>query len=61
MFRCGFAGCASGFFEPRMDAKKLIKVEPRLSVGDVGVEGSDCPWVLLSASATVESMMLSCV
>lgn len=38
-----------------MDAKKLMNVEPRLSVGDVGVVGSDVPWGALGASATAKS------
>lgn len=38
-----------------MDAKKLMKVEPRLSVGEVGVVGSDVPWASLLASATDDS------
>ena len=41
-----------------MDAKKLMKDDPRLSVGDVGDVGvgSDVSWVLLLVSATVEPL-----
>lgn len=35
-----------------MDEKKFMKEEPRLSVGEVGVVGSDILWATLLASAT---------